>query len=340
MVEFYREDLLLFERLGFEVVTETNTLRAAISHEDVLYSFWGGPALPVVLAWRLRGKRRTIVSGATALGDQSVRSPRMVVKWLAILGATRLANDALAVSGRELSDLHRLGSSRARLAYHCIDTDYYCPGGKAARPMGVTIGQLNPISIERKGIEVAIASTELIRRRVPDYELKVIGPIAESGQAWLDAARTRYDFEGITILDRVTRSEKRSLLQSAWVYLQPSRYEAFGVAAVEALACGTVPVHTRGGALSEIVADGGVLIHSRRPSLVADAVVSLLEDLERRQALQLRARCRAMDFTRERREEVFRSLSSLRSISGLMPRSPRAVQEPPAAERVPGREGR
>jgi len=317
LVEFYREDLLLFERLGFEVVTETRLLRAAMSNADVLFAFWGGPALPVVAVWRLRGKRRSIVSGAVAFSDRGDRSARTVLKWLGILGATRLADDALAVSELELADLHRLGVKRARLAYHCIDTDFYNPAPKAPRPIGVTIGQLSPGNIERKGIEVAIAATELIRRQRPEYELNVIGPMVGGGREWIDTARERYDFAGINILGEVDREQKRSLLRSAWVYLQPSRYEAFGVAAAEALSCGTVVVHTVGGALSEIVADGGVLVESRTSAAVADAVIRLIEDPGRREAIQDRARNRALSFSRASREKVVRDLSSLRGLNDL-----------------------
>lgn len=313
VIEFYREDLLLFERLGFEVVTETSVFRAARYNADLLYAFWGASALPAILAWRMRGKP-SVLSGAHGIGDAGDRALRTKLKWGCILGSALLADETLAVSKFELDDLRRFGVRSARLAYHAVDTDYYVPAlCKSSRPSALTVGQLNPGSINRKGIGVAIASTALVRRRFPEYTLSVVGHITEEGRAWLHSARSTHDFTGVQILGEISRQDKRALLQSSWAYLQPSRYEAFGVAAAEAMACGTVPVYTNGGALGEIVGGSGVQAASRTPEAMADGIISLIDHPELRDDLEQRARERAMRFSRCRREDTFRSLAPIKN---------------------------
>lgn len=311
LIEFYREDLLLFERLGFEVVTETRVTRAATADADLLYAFWGASALPAILAWRMR-RKPSILSGAHAFGDPGDRALRTKLKWTCILGSAWLADETLAVSHFELDDLRRFGVRSARLAYHAVDTDYYVPGlAKSSRPSAITVGQLNPGSINRKGIGVAIAATELVRRQFPEYTLSIAGGITEEGRAWLDSARSRYDFTGVQVLGEIPRHDKRALLQSSWAYLQPSRHEAFGVAAAEAMACGTVPVYTDGGALGEIVGGAGIMVAHRTPAAIADAVTSLIASPELRRDHERRARERALAFCRSQRQNVFSGLATI-----------------------------
>jgi hypothetical protein len=100
-------------------------------------------------------------------------------------------------------------------------------------------------------------------------------------------------------------SELRALYRGARALLQPG-HEDFGIAVVEALACGRpVVALARGGAL-EIVEDGvtGVLVDDRTPEAFADGMARLdaltfASDTLRQQALR---------FSRERFDEAVRRL--------------------------------
>jgi glycosyltransferase involved in cell wall biosynthesis len=75
------------------------------------------------------------------------------------------------------------------------------------------------------------------------------------------------------------------LFGSAEVAVVPSLYEGFSIPAVEAMACGTPLVASRGGALPEVVGDCGVLVEPGNPSDLAGALAALLDDDARREAL-------------------------------------------------------
>lgn len=306
LVEFYREDIRILQGLGCEVVTETRRRAGARAEADAVLAWWGGASLPVVIASRLRG-RPCIVSGATGLRDRGDKLTRRVPRFALTAAASLFAQRTLAVSRYELDDLRRVGARRVALGYHSVDTEFYRPGSTSATPRAVTVAQLGSGSIVRKGIDLAVAATAIVRQAFPSFELDVVGPIPPDGAAWLEAARERLDFDGVNVLGELPRAAKRDVLQRGWLYVQASRYEAFGVAMVEAMACGAVPVHSAGGALPEVA--GGVGVMTRRtPEAVAEAIVEILSDEPRRLEMAARARMRALDFSREKRAALFSSV--------------------------------
>ena len=71
------------------------------------------------------------------------------------------------------------------------------------------------------------------------------------------------------------------------IFVVPSRAEAFGQTAIEALACGVPVIASRVGGLVEAVDDGrcGVLVESARPDELRLSILSLLDDSPRRSEL-------------------------------------------------------
>jgi N-acetyl-alpha-D-glucosaminyl L-malate synthase BshA len=71
-----------------------------------------------------------------------------------------------------------------------------------------------------------------------------------------------------------------ALLQSSAVFLLPSQTESFGLAALEALACGVPVVASRAGGLPEVISDNetGLLFPPGDVNAMAGGVVRLLSD--------------------------------------------------------------
>ena len=101
------------------------------------------------------------------------------------------------------------------------------------------------------------------------------------------------------IQDRVrflgAQADVEHLLPAADLFLLPSEYESFGLAALEAMASGVVPVVTRAGGLPEIIEDGvsGVLVPEAQIDDMGATLVDLLQNEERRRKMALAARERA-----------------------------------------------
>jgi glycosyltransferase involved in cell wall biosynthesis len=88
------------------------------------------------------------------------------------------------------------------------------------------------------------------------------------------------------------------------LYVLPSVFESFGIAAVEAMGAGLPVIASDVGGLPEVVGDAGVLVPPRDPAALAAALDRLLADPAERRRLGEAGRVRAGRFTPEAMAEA------------------------------------
>lgn len=157
---------------------------------------------------------------------------------------------------------------------------------------------------EQKGIQVFVDAAPLILARVPEAKVAVIGDGPLRAELVARAARLG--------LDREPRFTFLPFGGSSWVHLAstdvfvlPSLWESLAIGLLEALACGVPTVATDvGGTREVVVPETGLLVPPRNPEALADAIVRLLQDSCRREAMSVAAReLHKIHFTRERMVE-------------------------------------
>lgn len=141
-----------------------------------------------------------------------------------------------------------------------------------------------------------------MRRVIDDgyrIELKIAGAGPEENK--LRSLVESLGLQGrVHILGRVSEERKHRLLRDCRLFVFPSTYESYGIAAAEAMSYGKPVIASDVGGLPEVVGEGGVLVPPKNPQQLAVAIEELLDDEGRRHALGKKARERAMGFSWEK----------------------------------------
>ncbi len=157
------------------------------------------------------------------------------------------------------------------------------PGCAAVeRTPGLVVGTVAALR-RGKGVDVLLAAAPRILDAVPGASIVVAGsgPQAEALRA---AADPRVRFEAY-------RPPAANHLRELDVYVLASSWEAFPIGPLEALACGVPQVVTAvGGTREAVVPETGLLVPPGDPAALADAVIALLLDPERRARMVVASR--------------------------------------------------
>jgi glycosyltransferase involved in cell wall biosynthesis len=156
------------------------------------------------------------------------------------------------------------------------------PESAPRRDDGSTIAFVG-IDFARKGGLVLLEALARLRQRVRRARLLVAGaPLPDRAPP------------GAIFLGPVDRSELPALFSQSTVFAMPTLHEPFGLAFLDAMACGLPCVGTRVEAVPEIVRDGetGVLVPPGDSVALADALERLLADPARARTMGARGRAR------------------------------------------------
>lgn len=307
---------------------------------------WG---IPMVHMFHTMGWIKNLVARSRGEEEEEVR----------LLWEERLARQADALVAphplerAQLVWQYKACPSRIRVIPCGVDTSLFRPLnrleslrtlGLEDRPWLLFVGRLDPI----KGLDTLLGAMAIIKNKMdlprPLPSLMVVG-----GPPWESPSRPPREIQeiseqarslGIRELIHFTGPKPQHILplyySASTACVLPSRYESFGMAALEAMACGLPVVASRVGGLSYTVLDGqtGVLVPEGNPELLAETIWKLLANPGWRSTLGLEAVRRAQRFSWP---AVVNGLMDL--FGRIMERRDEALQaqkDPEALSRSPG----
>src|SRR5262245_26177680 len=278
----------------------------------LVHGYW---AMPAGLVSAAAGRRLGIPSVVTLDSGELVAVPDIGYglqrSWrhrLAVATTIRLAR-RVTVCSRYMERLARRHGVAPDVVPIGADAGLFrplpLPDGPPWRLLQVA--NLNPVKDQRTLLE----AFKRVIATVPDVHLEIAGEDTLGGAI--------QHFAGsLGLSDRVTfhgtkpTEQLVALYQAAHLVVLSSRHEAAGVVALEAGLSGVATVGTAVGYVSDWAPDAAVAVEPNDPLALAEAIVALLGDPDRRRQIATRAREWALahdaDWTAERFSRIYAEL--------------------------------
>jgi glycosyltransferase involved in cell wall biosynthesis len=219
---------------------------------------------------------------------QRFTTARRLLFQAAIRLASRRARAVIVPSESTASDLRRLtrvDPSKVSVTYEGVApafrplTDEAAAAFAASR-YGLRPGYLLSLGTREPGKNrgAIYRALRLLLDEGRDLQLAVVG-----GGGWRSRDEAA-ELDALGIGERVRftgyipQEDLPAVYGAAAVFVFPSLHEGFGLAALEAMACGTPVVASDRASLPEVVGEAGLLVDPEDPAAVAAAIASLLDD--------------------------------------------------------------
>jgi len=178
-------------------------------------------------------------------------------------------------------------ANKLRILYNGVNTQQFRPDPEAAARERGQLGIDNKVMLyvgrvcEQKGSDLLLQAARTLRERRRDVQLVIAGPIGQFGlkddqDGWV----ARIKEVGGLYLGAVEEGRLNAIYNLADVFVMPTRaYEMFGMAAVEAQACGKPVVSSDSGGLKEVVPSNcGARVPVGDSAKMADEIEKLVDD--------------------------------------------------------------
>jgi alpha-1,6-mannosyltransferase len=188
-------------------------------------------------------------------------------------GLARTFDAIVATSAFGAAEFQRVGAASLHLVPLGVDLDTFRPMEPAPSHPEIRLIHLGRLSKEKRP-DLALAAAVDLRRAGLPVRLDVVGdgPLTSALRTAAVRAGLPVRFHGHV----PDRADVARLLSAADVALVPCPIEAFGLAALEALACGTPVVTANRGAAPELLAPGAGVAVPPVPSRFVEGIQEIL----------------------------------------------------------------
>lgn len=211
-------------------------------------------------------------------GLNSQTSPEWLQKLYTATGAKftfGAADKIICYTETEKQELIDLGQDPRKIAviHNGIDTDLFVPKKKDSQ------NNLKLLWIGRfhrgKGVDYLVDAFKLLHPKYPDLKLTMVGRGHERNRIKTKIRYLKLD-TCIDLIDFVPNEDIVKLYQGSTIFILPSLEEGVPRTILEAMSCGIPVVCSNLPQLVDIVSDGGFLVPTKDPKVLADRVSEIL----------------------------------------------------------------
>ena len=209
--------------------------------------------------------------------------------------SVRRADHVITVSEfskRDLVNIYDIDPDKISVTYEAAEQDYFPRDRELAkeriarsygieRPFVLYVGRIQA----RKNLPLLIEAFAQVRRGGLAYDLVLAGNSEWNGTPLSERIAELGLSQNVIMTGYVPREDLPWFYNAADVFAYPSFFEGFGLPVMEAMACGTPVVTSKGSSLGEIAAEAALLVDPTDVPAIAAALQQLLSDRGLREQL-------------------------------------------------------
>ncbi len=201
-------------------------------------------------------------------------------------------------SSKEEMEEIGLGKAGIEIIYNGVDLNEFIVGEKSPRPTVMYLGRLRSY----KSVDVLLRAFGGVLSRVPNAQLIIAGSGDDEDNLKNIAKELGLNNEQVVFKGRVPDKERVLLMQKAWVLVNPSLMEGFGVVIIEANACGTPVIASNVPGLRDAVKNmkSGCLVKYGDVAGFAEEILKIFENKKLLKARSKSSRAWAENFPWEK----------------------------------------
>lgn len=183
-----------------------------------------------------------------------------------------------------------------------VDLNLLFQGEKSLVPTILYLGRFKAY----KSINILLQAFKKVLEKIPEAELILAGS-GDEEKSLKKLAESLDVSSSVIFTGKVNENEKISLLQKAWVAVNPSRIEGWGITTIEANACGTPVIASNVPGLRDSILNPhtGYLVQYGDSNAFAEKILEIIENYELRENMNKEALKWASNFSWEKTSKLF-----------------------------------
>ncbi len=313
--QFYRTDIHILREIGYKVSLSNSIFDFfAFWKYDIAFIYFYRFGAMVALLSKILGKKVIFTGGIDALDKEYATGKKYYIQKLLFKICYYLADKIIIVSNSDKKNiqivLNELPENKCEMAFHTVKKELTTFPETSKKKLVTTIAWMADVeNIYRKGVNKAIFFFKELIKIDTDFRMIIVGTLGKGSDHILKIIQSENLTDYIKLVGSVDDDTKMKILNESSIYLQLSKYEGFGMAAIEALATGNLVVHTNKGGLADGVGLFGIICNDVNYELAAQEAVLTLNNNEALKKVRYSAKKHIDEnFRYETRLEKFRTI--------------------------------
>src|SRR3990172_7074684 len=253
--------------------------------------------ISAILSKKILHKKLVVWLGASRKADTGIRGNffKPFLK-IAINNADFVGSSSHNVIKDVEEYLGKIDEKKIVIFSQAVDTELFKPekNNNISNDI-IAVARINP----EKGLETIIESIPFVLKKFPNAKFKIIGP--KEDQSYFNKLQKIITTSGVSnnieFVGTIPHNNLAKWYNSSKIFVLTSKTEEQSIVTLEAMSCGLPVIVTPVGALADLVKDGenGYLIGHKKPEILAQHVMTLLQNDELREKLGDKARKTIVD---------------------------------------------